>query len=76
MSSHPSDELRVMVELIKEARTQGIVELQYKDLKVRFSPQVQQGQAGPAAFSPAMPVRATAPTWNTTITVPVPKDDE
>lgn len=74
--AHASDELRVMVELIKEARTQGIVELQYKDLKVRFSPAVQQGQPGAAQFSPAMPVRATAPTWTTAIHLPQTPEDE
>lgn len=68
--SQATEELRVMVELIKEARSNGIVELQYKDLKVRFSPAAQQGQPGAAQFSPAMPVRATAPTWQTSIQLP------
>ena len=74
--AHASDELRIMVELIKEARTQGIVELQYKDLKVRFSQQVQRGEPGSAQFNSAMPVRAAAPTWSTTLSIPEPKGGE
>ena len=75
MTSSSTEDLKVMVELIKEARANGIVELQYKDLKVRFSPAVQQGQGGPVTISPAYAQQAQRANWHTTLTIPQPKDE-
>jgi hypothetical protein len=64
-SSISPDEMKFVLELISQAKAHGIVEVQYKDLRLRLSLQAQQTGSGPVQAT-----RAPAPQWNTAIKIP------
>jgi hypothetical protein len=64
------EELQLITALINSARLQGITEISYKDLKVRFSPNAQAGEAGPVNFQRTQVAPSNSMTWNSNIALP------
>lgn len=59
-------ELQLITQLIASARLEGLLEIEYKGLRMRFSPQAAQG--GPVTIQKTTPRQAHAPlTWGSSL---------
>ena len=64
-----STDLALVLELIKQAKSHGITEVTYGDLKVRFSPAALESGSGPVTQR-GMPAPLT---WGTSLKTPEEK---
>lgn len=64
-SSITPEEVQFVMKLLSEARSTGILEIQYKDLKLRLSPEAQKSGSGP--IHQRLPGQNS---WSTTIFPP------
>lgn len=59
-------ELQLITQLIATARLEGLLEIEYKGLRMRFSPQAAKG--GPVTIQQTAPRQAHAPlTWGSSL---------
>lgn len=68
-SSINPDEMKFVLELISQARAHGIIEVQYKELRLRLSAQAQQTGNG-AVYTSNMPNGTLSSPWTTAIKIP------
>lgn len=59
-------ELQLISQLVSQARLEGLLEIEYKGLRMRFSPMSAQG--GPVTIQKTTPRQAHGPlTWSSTL---------